>query len=709
MSRLALLATTSLLLCSVAPQRATGAEREEDAFTKLRHELAHRKRRVILNNDGCDALYFPTNREVTPAAFLEQRTTALAGTHVDTLFYCSISSGFGQFTHHTRVGEVLRHDVAAALKVDGRTNITSRLIEQGTDPLRLVTEFCHQNKMECFWSMRMNDTHDAAHRPEKPYPLFPSLKAQHPEWLIGSLTNLPKQGTWSSVDYARPEIRDLAFRYIEEVCQRYDIDGVELDFLRHASFFKSVAYGGTASDAEREMMTALLRRVRAMADAEGRKRGRPILIAIRVPDSVEYSRDIGLDLERWLAEGLTDLLIATCYSQLNPWEYLVELGHRYGVPVYPGLSESRVQGDVPPFKRQAIESYRARALRAWQAGADGIYLFNFFNPRAPMLKELGDPQLLRTLDRDYYVSVRNGNPDRYLADGKRHQRVPILTPSNVLSVAPDQPQTVDLYVGEAFAADNAPTVTLHLLTLGSANIAVKLNDTPLGPGKVDGLWWACPVDPKLVRAGRNRVEIAALTPAATAAQAPEWTAVYTATELPQAPWHGDRPRPHTLAEVRDGALLLADRGEQPGDYRYYSYPWNVDPERESVVEARVRVLSGWNNIIVANGVATERVSLYPDRVALYYAKRSHAMNTTDNFHTYRVVVKGKDIRVFVDGELRLDGVGLFTEPAAGRNDVRIGASNSGSLGEALWQSVKLRSSSGAVSVHDLVMTVRPTR
>ena len=33
------------------------------------------------------------------------------------------------------------------------------------------------------------------------------------------------------------------------------------------------------------------------------RRGWPILLAIRVPVSVEFCRAFGLDLEKWLAEG----------------------------------------------------------------------------------------------------------------------------------------------------------------------------------------------------------------------------------------------------------------------------------------------------------------------------------------------------------------------------------------------------------------------
>ena len=55
---------------------------------------------------------------------------------------------------------------------------------------------------------------------------------------------------------------------------------------------------------------------------------------------------------------------------------------------------------------KTVETYRGRAMNAWQAGADGVYLFNFFDPLSPLWRELGDPALLRTRARNYFASVR---------------------------------------------------------------------------------------------------------------------------------------------------------------------------------------------------------------------------------------------------------------------------------------------------------------
>src|SRR5439155_13061338 len=132
-------------------------------------------------------------------------------------------------------------------------------------------------------------------------------------------------------------------RYVEEVCRNYDIDGVELDFFRHAMFFKTPTTGHPSTVEDLSQMTDLLRRIRAMADEVGSRRGRPILLAMHVPDSIEYCKAIGLDLETWLKDDLLYLLITAGYVELNSLDYSVTLARQYGVKVYPSLDETRIK------------------------------------------------------------------------------------------------------------------------------------------------------------------------------------------------------------------------------------------------------------------------------------------------------------------------------------------------------------------------------
>ena len=677
---------------------------------ETRQQLAHRQRRIIFNNDGCDVLYYPKAEPLALTNFLAKRTAPLAGTQVDTISYCTISSGFGFFTHRTRAGTVLARQPGDFGLQPAMRNVAQELIDAGTDCLQAVTAFAHANKMECFWSMRMNDTHDAAHRPDKPFLLYPQLKVEHPGWLVGEPVKRTPFGRWSSVDYAQPEIRDLAFRFIEEVCRNYDVDGIELDFFRHLCFFKSTATGGRASLAERDLMTGLLRRVRAMTEEVGLQRGRPLLVLVRATDSTEFNRDMGLDVERWLQEGLLDMLATTCYFRLNPWQNSVALGHKYGVPVYPCLSDSRVK-DENRFRRSSVESYRGQALEVWAAGADGLHLFNLFDvagPHSPIFKEVGDAQALRSLPRLYFATVRDGRPEQWLADGSKYSTLPLLTPAHPATLTAGKPLKLDLWLGEDGTKPAGAQVTLHAFMPGlgaPGAVACKFNGHELADGKLEKGWLDLAVDPAWLKPGANAIELA-VRPQQATAELP-WTVAYEAKKLPAKPWTCDQGSARTEAKLERGALLIADRGTEVGDYHYFRNLWGADPAGVSVVEARVKVVSGLSRVIISNGVAQERLELWPDRIELWSNKKiRHAMDTTNDFHVYRIATQGQDVKVYVDGVLRLDAPGAYRKAVSGKlNQVAFGASDSTGVGEALWSTVRARVDS--LACRDLALRVVP--
>jgi hypothetical protein len=96
--------------------------------------------------------------------------------------------------------------------------------------------------------------------------------------------------------------------------------------------------------------------------------------------------------------------------------------------------------------------------------------------------------------------------------------------------------------------------------------------------------------------------------------------------------------------------------------------------------------------------------LRPDCIKAARCGLTSPQPTTDKFHTYRIVVQNKDLKVYVDGQLRLDGPGRFTREAGGRTRVAFGGANSFQLGEALWKSVKVFTE--AVSLRDAVLSIR---
>jgi len=92
------------------------------------------------------------------------------------------------------------------------------------------------------------------------------------------------------------------------------------------------------------------------------------------------------------------------------------------------------------------------------------------------------------------------------------------------------------------------------------------------------------------------------------------------------------------------------------------------------------------------------------RIELFHhANLKYKMDTTDDFRLYRIEVRGEDLKVYVDGELRIDAPGVMKPRPGYRNEFAFGAANSGMMGEAYWDDVKA-STSGLVC-YDVVVSV----
>jgi len=494
------LAGLVLLLCAPFAM-ADGPESAE--MTDQRKERRHRQRRIIYNNDGNDCFL---TRLSSPDEFLKQRIEPALGTQVDTIFYCTLVTTLYQ--HDTNVAERL-DDLVDAIQstnkhaVNGRDNMRM-LRAAGKDCLELVVERCHEAGVEVFWSHRINDIHDSF----TPW-LLSQWKRENPQFLMGKAGDNKKYPTadprkrWTALDFQKEEVRDYLFRITEEICQRYDIDGIEIDYFRNPCFFRPTMMSKPVTRAQMDLLTDFQRRITEMACREGTKRGRPILVAVRVPMTRRTCLHVGIDIERWLKDGLFDVL-ATGGGYVPftmPTKELVTLGHEHGLQVYPTISASGMKG-------RNIAGWRGAASNAWQAGADGVYLFNTFPRQAghPHFTQLGDPAALSEMDKIFAIDnkpVRSGG----LTQG--------ITQDQILPVKLDssgKSRQVTLPVGDDIAGA-AKTGTLAGAAMrirfgGTAPddlVEVRLNREPITatrpPG--DDAWVSYGVDPAKWLRGDN--------------------------------------------------------------------------------------------------------------------------------------------------------------------------------------------------------------
>ena len=479
-------------------------EQESRALAAQRNEMKLRRRRIIYSNDGGDIFELGAG---TPDGFLAVRMKPVLGTQVDSVFYCTGATAI--FTHRAEVGETYGNYITdnsepKPIARQIRDNLRA-LAEAGTDPLELVVKFCHQNDLEVFFTHRINDIHDSFNDWE-----LSTWKRQHPEYLMGKPGDWQKypdsdpRSRWSALDFEIPEVCDYLIAIIDDVLGRYDVDGIEIDYFRNSMFFRPNLAFQPATPAQVEILTDFQRRVRAKAYEHGTRRGRPILVAARVPISVKKGLHIGIDTERWLDEHLLDVLVTGlgCFPFTNPVRELVELGHAHNVRVYPSIVASR------KAEQQTIEHSRGAVANFWHAGADGVYLFNTFpsTPQHPHFTELGDPEKLAQTNKIFAI-------DRVpITDGGVVQA---LEQSQVLPAELDlsgKSREVTLPVGDDVAGaareGRLALSTLRVQFTGKVSgdmVEVRLNGDVLESaekGEESG-WLTYAADPSQVRHGDN--------------------------------------------------------------------------------------------------------------------------------------------------------------------------------------------------------------
>ena len=482
-----------------SPSRGDGFQRRERRVDRAvakraRSAAAHRRRRVIFNDDSEELAREEAN---TVDGFVSVRLTPMVGTQVDTICWSALAIWgdapvydskvqplFGKPAHGGEApgGDLYVHYAANAKK----------MIEAGTCPLRTVIQFAHKHEMEAFASIRMNDVHDS---------FVPGIqtiwKRNHPEYLVQTGGKPPIHKVYvTAQDYAHQAVRDRKFEVIEEICDRYDVDGIELDYIRHPVLFSSVIQGGSATDAEVAIMTSFMDRIRSRMDQLGTRRKRPLLLAARVPDTFDQAKKIGLDVQAWLKQDLVDILIiGGGYSPFSlKLNDIVKVAHRHDVLVYPCINSGPLK-DFTSVDDLHIAA-RAVAMNWRSAGADGVYLWNlgttfnhdrgqaYLKNRATYfacLRDIGDLQTLVNRDKLYaidgpvfapYVLVSTKSPLPVTLSPNTSARLPLV-------VADDLKQ--------ATRAGSLRRLELHLALTGSIQIdslVVRLNGVKLVTAKL---------------------------------------------------------------------------------------------------------------------------------------------------------------------------------------------------------------------------------
>lgn len=238
---------------------------------------------------------------------------------------------------------------------------------RGLDIYAVMIRRCRERKVSPWISFRMNDIHGVAK--ETPADVC-TFWREHPEF------HLMREDKWNwsnGFDYAQKPVRDRMSAYIREALERYDADGVELDFLRFPCYFRAGEGRKSAP-----LLTEFMREIRAICDVAAKRRRHPVKLAVRTTHELENAVASGLDAGVWSREGLIDMLVVCNMFGSIEYDYPLDAWRELTgnkVPIIAG-TDNGIRVDE---RRRVLDlgEYRQWMETMGKKGADGSYFFNF--------------------------------------------------------------------------------------------------------------------------------------------------------------------------------------------------------------------------------------------------------------------------------------------------------------------------------------------
>lgn len=348
-----------------------------------------------------DAWIMGVEPPVTPEIIRERMIEPLKG--MSAALWWSVGD-HEVYHHETAIGERMGdgYDPSELLESSRRKAENLRyLTANHGGPLTVLSSLCREAGIEFLPRVRMNSHYAYLGPPDIDHyaPEYGRYRQDNPHLLIGRPGEEIPEGTieWdirTGKDFAHPEVREYMYSIIAETFERFDVDGVEMDFNRHPGVFRR-----EEACENRHLMTDLLRRVRGRLDETGAERGRRMQLAVRVPPTLSRCENLGLDVRCWMSEGLVDTVVAGVgwIPFEIPIREFVVAAEGTGCQVYGCLEALRPLFEDEPLK--------GAAYRHWQAGVDGIYLYNYYTMPPQwirrMLPQLADREGLATATKRY--------------------------------------------------------------------------------------------------------------------------------------------------------------------------------------------------------------------------------------------------------------------------------------------------------------------
>jgi len=427
---------------------------------------------LIVNEDNSHFFGSRPPGQMTQAG-LEAWVDGYANTKVTHLF---LSPNSMRASFRSRTREAIWDPAQGVEPKDLWPQNAKRLHEAGLDPYAIWIARARERGISPWLSMRMNDIHSVD---------VPESFMHSEFWRANpGLRRVPGGPVqpWvnHALNYRHAAVRAHQAAFLQELFERYDPDGVELDWMR---FGFHLTPGREREEAP--LIDAFVRDARGLADDWSRRRGRPIRLGVRVPAHPDAAAGLGLDAVRWAQAGWIDLIVPCPFWRTSDFDIPVELWReRLGaraarVVVVPGFEHNLRAWLTGVTVPNDLASLRGFAASAQHRGADSLYLFNWMDSQTRPVSAEDYSLLLRTglslpalagQPRRHPVTYRDTVPDGF-PDGTQ---LPVEAPAG---------GKFRVHLGEPDAALPARFV-LGLAdrpAMAGSRLAVTINGTPAAP------------------------------------------------------------------------------------------------------------------------------------------------------------------------------------------------------------------------------------
>ncbi|MBI2299937.1 MAG: hypothetical protein HYU66_13515 [Armatimonadetes bacterium] len=371
------------------------AAREEAARSKLP------RKGVIFDRDGMSFMWMWGTDDLD---CLLQQVEQMRYANVEALNWCQGTTFATNFPHPMSTGFRGYMELSGRLGDARYDRVDRGFRARGIDVLQLLVDRCHELGIKLYLSER---TSEGGHSDQS---------RAHPEWFLKTTA---ARG-WSA-NYALPEVRAFVRDMLLYTAENYGIDGLTVDFSR-------CRYNFEPGDEKTEYMTDLLRQLRAGLDRIGKTRGRRLALNASFVCGTWYEgrtpEQQGFDPVGWVKAELVDCLMpegrdaakyiavcrgtkTRCYPRYS--NFMTFGGDSLMANLHDPTAEED-KADMTPYFQLSPLQVAAGALEWYDAGADGIMLFNL-SDAGTGLRHLPAPDLLRReLAAKQPYGLREGEP-----------------------------------------------------------------------------------------------------------------------------------------------------------------------------------------------------------------------------------------------------------------------------------------------------------